>query len=87
MAQIPGTRSEKISTPRPRHRLFACSLWLALVGGSLVMACTPPSPELRVVLITLDTLRYDRFEGGGAEPQELLDTQTREALEALGYTH
>ena len=38
---------------------------LALICAAGATACAPGAPELRIVLITLDTLRYDRFEGGG----------------------
>ena len=65
MTQLGATRSEKIPVSTPRHRAFTLGVALLTSVGGLVAACGSPPPELRVVLITLDTLRYDRFEGGG----------------------
>ena len=44
------------------------SVVLALLGASISCGLSPASPKTRIVLITLDTLRYDSFAGSARHP-------------------
>jgi arylsulfatase A-like enzyme len=58
-----------------RRRRLAASLGAVVGVGltALASGCARPSPEgVRVVLVTLDTLRYDSFAGAGGEPPPML---------------
>jgi arylsulfatase A-like enzyme len=64
-----------------RLALLAASVLVALTAG-----CSDDVPALRVVLISLDTLRYDRFSGAHAAMPELARAAAEGAVFSRNYT-
>lgn len=60
-------------------RALTRALALALLAAGLLASCRAEQHSVRVVLVTIDTLRYDSFAGGPAGPSLMPHAQARAA--------
>jgi arylsulfatase A-like enzyme len=80
LASVPALEDHPAARPAPARarvapgRIGILQLLALTLAFGMGAGCTPETastPELRVVLITLDTLRHDRFAGGTDTPSRM----------------
>jgi arylsulfatase A-like enzyme len=71
--------SGRIGLKHPRFVAAAAGLAVAAAGAGLLSCRGRPPAAVRVVLITIDTLRHDSFAGGAAAPPLMPRTLARAA--------